>query len=82
MSLGMTINDYVHRCGRTGRGGEKGLAYSFLVKGDEHLSSALISVLRQSGQRIPTQLTELAKHVSVKEARAPTSRDTDEEDDR
>jgi superfamily II DNA/RNA helicase len=82
MSIGMSINDYVHRCGRTGRSGEKGLAYTFLVQGDEHLSPALLSVLHQSGQRVPSQLIELSKQFSVKEARASKIRGSDEEDDR
>lgn len=30
-----SIRDFVHRTGRTGRAGKKGLAYTFLTKQDE-----------------------------------------------
>ena len=33
------IEDYVHRIGRTGRAGAKGIAYSFFTKKDVGLSS-------------------------------------------
>ncbi len=70
MSVGLSIFDYVHRCGRTGRKhGELGVAHTFVVKGDEHLCPALVDVLQASRQKVPPDLKELADRQSGKIAR-------------
>jgi superfamily II DNA/RNA helicase len=67
MSVGLSIFDYVHRCGRTGRKhGELGVAHTFVVKGDEHLCPALVDVLQASRQKVPPDLKELADRQSGK----------------
>lgn len=56
-SLGISIESYIHRCGRTGRAGQFGVAHTFVVKGvDEALSPELCSVLKQTSQSIPDDL--------------------------
>ncbi|CAD8156611.1 unnamed protein product [Paramecium octaurelia] len=52
------IEDYIHRIGRTGRAGKKGLAISFLEPGliNNRLKNDLVQVLQQSNQVIPQEL--------------------------
>mmetsp|Transcript_111823 Transcript_111823/g.215353 ORF Transcript_111823/g.215353 Transcript_111823/m.215353 type:complete len:981 (+) Transcript_111823:18-2960(+) len=53
--------DYVHRIGRTGRGNNDGLAFSFFMDTDAKLAPALVGVLERAGQEIPTKLENMAK---------------------
>lgn len=58
-----TPEDHVHRIGRTGRAGEKGLAYTFLVRGDPsdiRKARAVLDVMETAGQRPPEELRTLA----------------------
>ena len=51
-----TLEDYVHRIGRTGRAGAAGTAYSFFTAGDFKLARKLVKVLSEAGQEVPVQL--------------------------
>ena len=51
--------DYVHRCGRTGRAGNKGFAYTFLTPDQERLAGDIIKALELSGSSVPEDLEEL-----------------------
>ncbi|CAF4594879.1 unnamed protein product [Rotaria sp. Silwood1] len=51
--------DYVHRCGRTGRAGNIGYAYTFLTSAQERYAGAIIKALKTSGTSIPEELTLL-----------------------
>ncbi|KAF2706816.1 P-loop containing nucleoside triphosphate hydrolase protein [Pleomassaria siparia CBS 279.74] len=56
------LEDYVHRCGRTGRAGNKGTAVTFIENpGQERFAVHLIKALRQSEQPIPDDLNEMSK---------------------
>ena len=45
----MTINDYVHRIGRTGRAGSTGVAYTMVSSSDDrHLIKSVIDVMNKS----------------------------------
>ncbi len=52
----LTIEDYVHRIGRTGRGGAEGKAVTFFTANEKPLAGALQNVLRQAGQAVPEKL--------------------------
>jgi ATP-dependent RNA helicase DDX5/DBP2 len=54
------IEDYIHRIGRTGRGGAAGTAYSFFTAtAGGKMASDLIKILRESKQTVPADLESL-----------------------
>ena len=55
-----TIEDYVHRIGRTGRAGAKGTAYSFMTSDKGKLARQLVQVMREAKQTIPPEIQALA----------------------
>lgn len=55
----MSIEDYVHRVGRTGRAGETGTAISFFTRSNARLTRDLIQVLKESKQEVPEELYAL-----------------------
>jgi ATP-dependent RNA helicase DDX5/DBP2 len=55
-----TLEDYVHRIGRTGRAGATGTAYSFFTPEDFKLARKLIKILSEAKQEIPPQLHHYA----------------------
>uniref|UniRef100_A0A7S2ILN2 RNA helicase n=1 Tax=Zooxanthella nutricula TaxID=1333877 RepID=A0A7S2ILN2_9DINO len=54
------IEAYVHRIGRTGRAGETGYAMTFITDKDFKLARPLAEVLKQTNQKVPDKLQELA----------------------
>jgi len=52
-SFPLTIEDYVHRIGRTGRAGKQGTAHTFFQPGDKARAGELVNVLSEAGQVIP-----------------------------
>ncbi|XP_017666789.1 PREDICTED: probable ATP-dependent RNA helicase DDX4 isoform X3 [Lepidothrix coronata] len=59
--LPSTIEEYVHRIGRTGRCGNTGKAVCFFDNdSDGHLAQSLIKVLSDAQQEVPLWLTEVA----------------------
>jgi ATP-dependent RNA helicase DDX3X len=57
--LGQTIEEYVHRIGRTGRAGRLGLATTFITPADRGSIRALVRVLEESGSPIPAWLHQM-----------------------
>lgn len=53
------VEDYVHRIGRTGRGNNDGLAYTFFTRKDSKLSRQLVGVLERAGQDVPPELLDM-----------------------
>ena len=51
-----SIDDYVHRIGRTGRAGKTGLATAFFSDDDAPLARSLIEVLNDTNQAVPDWL--------------------------
>ena len=61
-----TIEDYVHRIGRTGRAGAVGTAVSFFTcdfgaSDKVRLARALVKVIQEAGQEPPEALRKLAR---------------------
>ena len=53
--------DYVHRCGRTGRAGAKGTAVTFIGPDEERYAPDLVKALKESGREVPADLASLAE---------------------
>ncbi|PIA58773.1 hypothetical protein AQUCO_00500601v1 [Aquilegia coerulea] len=68
-SFPLTTEDYVHRIGRTGRAGKKGVAHTFFMQENKGLAGELVNVLREAGQIVPTDLTKFGTHVKKKESK-------------
>jgi ATP-dependent RNA helicase DBP3 len=63
----LTIEDYVHRIGRTGRAGKTGLSFTFFQPGDKSHAGELQQVIRQAGQAVPDELMKFGSTIKKKE---------------
>ncbi|KAG5155094.1 hypothetical protein AAZX31_05G144200 [Glycine max] len=58
------IDDYVHRIGRTGRAGKKGLATAFFNDNNSSLARALSELMQEANQEVPAWLSRFAARSS------------------
>jgi len=65
-SFPLTIEDYVHRIGRTGRAGKDGLAHSFFHRGDYKLAGCLVKVLKDAEQEVPQEMYKFDLRIKAK----------------
>src|SRR4051812_13394245 len=56
----VNVEDYVHRIGRTGRGGKDGCAHSFFTPDDFPRAKELVAILRKANQTVPPELENIA----------------------
>ncbi|TIB77632.1 DEAD-domain-containing protein [Wallemia mellicola] len=63
----LTIEDYVHRIGRTGRGGAYGKSITFFTDDDKSHAGELMKVLREGGYEIPEGLKKYPAVIKKKE---------------
>eukprot|EP00039_Didymoeca_costata_P023605 m.7660 g.7660 ORF g.7660 m.7660 type:complete len:558 (+) comp3751_c0_seq1:2-1675(+) len=63
-SFPQTMEDYVHRVGRTARAGRTGEAHSFLTTTDAPICRELIKVLERSDHPVPEEVRKLS-HANV-----------------
>ena len=66
----LTIEDYIHRIGRTGRGGKSGISHTLFTGNpqfEKPLAGALQNVLREAGQPVPDALLRFGSAVKKKE---------------
>ena len=63
----LTIEDYIHRIGRTGRAGKTGISYTFFQPTDKSHAGELQQVLRQVGQEVPDELARFGSTIKKKE---------------
>lgn len=68
-SFPLTTEDYVHRIGRTGRAGKKGVAHTFFMQENKGLAGELVNVLKEAGQIVPADLLKFGTHVKKKESK-------------
>lgn len=65
MSGTSSVEDYVHRIGRTARGGNTGTSFTFMTSSDLKNSAVvkeLVGVLTRCNQVIPEELAQIAHH--------------------
>jgi ATP-dependent RNA helicase DDX5/DBP2 len=55
------VEDYVHRIGRTGRAGAKGVAHTFFTQTDRKCATQLVEVLKKAEQEIPAELQAMVR---------------------
>jgi len=65
-SFPLTIEDYVHRIGRTGRAGKDGVAHSFFHRGDYKLAGCLVKVLKDAEQEVPQEMFKFDLRIKAK----------------
>lgn len=58
--------DYVHRCGRTGRAGNTGTAVTFVMPDQDRFAAFLVKSLTESKQEVPEDLNVLAEKFNKK----------------
>lgn len=56
-----SLEDYVHRIGRTGRAGAKGSAFTFFTHSNAKFARDLIKILQEAGQIVNPSLSSLAR---------------------
>ena len=61
MYKNVCFSEYVHRIGRTGRAGNKGVAITLVERKDWNQAKELIKILDEAGQEIPDELVDMAK---------------------
>lgn len=61
-----TIDEYVHRIGRTGRAGKNGTALTFMTRQDWAQASELIKILEEANQSVPEELLEMSQRYQKK----------------
>lgn len=62
----LTVEDYVHRIGRTGRAGQDGLAVTLFTDNEKALAGGLINVLKAAKQEVPEDLLKFGTTVKTK----------------
>jgi ATP-dependent RNA helicase DBP3 len=66
-SFPLTIEDYVHRIGRTGRAGKTGISHTFFTHQSKALSGELINVLKKADAKVPEDLVSFGTATKRKE---------------
>lgn len=67
LTFPLTVEDYVHRIGRTGRAGQSGTAHTLFTEQEKHLAGALVNVLNGANQPVPEDLKKFGTHTKKKE---------------
>ncbi|PFH37691.1 DEAD/DEAH box helicase domain-containing protein [Besnoitia besnoiti] len=60
VDMPIEMEHYVHRIGRTGRAGRRGIAISYMNWNDKRLAPAMIQILKQHEQDVPSFLHDMA----------------------
>jgi ATP-dependent RNA helicase DBP3 len=63
----LTIEDYIHRIGRTGRAGKLGISHTLFTSNDKSHAGGLANVLREAEQPVPEDLIKFGVFTKKKE---------------
>jgi len=66
-SFPLTIEDYVHRIGRTGRAGRTGTSHTFFQVCDKLRAGELVKVLKEANQEVPEAMNDFDLSIKKKE---------------
>jgi len=66
-SFPLTIEDYVHRIGRTGRAGRQGVSHTFFQTCDKLRAGELVKVLKDANQEVPEAMNDFDLCIKKKE---------------
>lgn len=66
VTMSLTVEDYVHRIGRTARGGKSGKSTLFFTAEDKHLAGQLVRVLKDADQPVPDALMAFPQTIKKK----------------
>lgn len=56
-----SLEDYVHRIGRTGRAGARGTAFTFFTHSNAKFARELVKILLEAGQTVSPALSSMAR---------------------
>lgn len=59
--------DYVHRCGRTGRAGNKGFAFTFITPEQSRYAGDIVKAFELASVTVPEQLRNLWETYKAKQ---------------
>jgi len=62
----LTIEDYIHRIGRTGRAKKTGVAHTFFTVAEKGKAGDLCRVLREANQEVPSELEKFGPSIKKK----------------
>ncbi|KAJ1968040.1 hypothetical protein IWQ62_001489 [Dispira parvispora] len=66
----LTIDEYIHRIGRTGRAGKQGISHTLFTSHDKAHSGELVNVLKSAEATVPHELLKFGTAVRKKEHKA------------
>jgi ATP-dependent RNA helicase DDX5/DBP2 len=55
-----TVEDYIHRIGRSGRAGAQGCATTFFTMDDQKYAQGLVKILTTANQKVDQELQNIA----------------------
>ena len=55
-----TVEDYVHRIGRSGRAGAAGYSISFFTQANAGMARDLVKIMKEANQEVPRELDDMA----------------------
>lgn len=69
-SFPLTIEDYVHRIGRTGRAGKTGVSFTMFTTNDKLRAAELVAILKEANAEVPPALLKLSSYGTKKQEHA------------